>query len=56
MGKSIPLPAHETPGSAGLDLRACIKEKVTLKAGSTHLIPIGFAMYLEEECLATWLV
>ena len=56
MGKSIPLPAHETPGSAGLDLRACIKEKVTLKAGSTHLIPIGFAMYLEDEGLAALVV
>ena len=38
MGKSIPLPEYKTKGSAGLDLRACLDEKITLEAGSSHSI------------------
>ena len=56
MGKSIPLPEYKTKGSAGLDLRACLDEKITLKADSSHLIPIGFAMYLEDSDLAALVV
>ena len=56
MGKSIPLPEYKTKGSAGLDLRACLDEKITLEAGSSHLIPIGFAMYLEDSDLAALVV
>ena len=56
MGKSIPLPKYKTKGSAGLDLRACLDEKITLEAGSSHLIPIGFAMYLEDSDLAALVV
>ncbi len=56
MGKSIPLPEYKTKGSAGLDLRACLEEKITLEAGSSHLIPIGFAMYLEDSDLAALVV
>ena len=56
MGDSIPLPEYETSGSAGLDLRACINEKMILKAGLSQLIPIGFAMYLEDEGLAALVI
>ena len=56
MGNTIPLPEYETPGSAGLDLRACINEKMILKAGVSQLIPIGFAMYLEDEGLAALVI
>ena len=52
MGDSIPIPKYETKGSAGIDLRACIKEKVLLKAGTTFMVPIGFAMYLEDPNLS----
>ncbi|MDA9561652.1 dUTP diphosphatase [Gammaproteobacteria bacterium] len=56
MGDSIPLPEYETDGSAGLDLRACLGEKSILEAGMSQLIPIGFAMYLEDPALAALVV
>ena len=56
MGDSIPLPEYETDGSAGLDLRACLEEKSILEAGMSQLIPIGFAMYLQDPALAALVV
>ena len=56
MGDTIPLPEYETDGSAGLDLRACIETKLNLKSGQTSMIPIGFAMYLEDKNLAALVV
>ena len=56
MGDSIPLPEYETDGSAGLDLRACLEEKSILEAGMSQLIPIGFAMYLEDPALTALVV
>lgn len=42
------LPAYATPGSAGLDLRACIDAPLTLAPGSTHLVPTGLAIHLAD--------
>jgi dUTP pyrophosphatase len=42
------LPAYATAGSAGLDLRACIGEAVTIEAGATVLIPTGLAIHLAD--------
>ena len=56
MGPKIPLPQYETKGSAGLDLRACLDSKLSLQAGSSQLIPIGFAMYLEDPGLAAMVI
>ena len=56
IGDSIPLPEYETVGSAGLDLRACLEDKLILKAQASQLIPIGFAMYLEDPSLAALVV
>ncbi len=56
IGKEIPLPKYETVGSAGLDLRACIKSKLTLEPGKTEMIPIGFAMYLEDNNLSALVI
>ncbi len=56
MGDTIPLPEYETSGSAGLDLRACLETKLNLKSGQTSMIPIGFAMHLEDENLAALVV
>jgi dUTP pyrophosphatase len=42
----IDLPKYATPGSAGLDLRACIDYSIELSGGSCKMIPTGLAMYL----------
>jgi dUTP pyrophosphatase len=42
------LPDYGSIGSAGLDLRACINEEITIKPGETALIPTGFAMFLKN--------
>ncbi len=42
------LPHYATPGSAGLDLRACLDAPVTLNPGETRLIPTGLAMHLAD--------
>ncbi len=42
------LPAYATPGSAGLDLRACIDEAITIEPGATVLIPTGLAIHLAD--------
>jgi dUTP pyrophosphatase len=46
------LPAYATAGSAGLDLRACIDEPLTLHAGESALIPSGLAIHLADPGLA----
>lgn len=52
LGKEIELPAYTTSGSAGMDLRACIDEKITLKPGQTELIPTGLAIHIADNNLA----
>ncbi|MDQ2820277.1 MAG: dUTP diphosphatase [Pseudomonadota bacterium] len=42
------LPAYATPGSAGLDLRACIDAPLTIEAGATVLIPTGLAIHVAD--------
>jgi dUTP pyrophosphatase len=42
------LPTYATPGSAGLDLRACLNEPLTLQPNAWQLIPTGMAMYLKD--------
>ena len=42
------LPAYATPGSAGLDLRACIDAPLTLEPGQTHLVPTGLAIHVAD--------
>ncbi len=46
------LPAYATPGSAGLDLRACLSVPLTLAANAWQLIPTGMAMYLQDPAYA----
>ena len=46
------LPHYCTPGSAGLDLRACIDSALTLKPGQAELIPSGIAIHLDDPGLA----
>ncbi len=42
------LPHYATPGSAGLDLRACLDEPLTLGANAWRLVPTGLAIYLHD--------
>ena len=42
------LPAYATPGSAGLDLRACLDHALTLEPGQTALIPTGLAIHVGD--------
>jgi len=50
------LPAYATPGSAGLDLRACIDQALTIEAGATVLIPTGLAIHLADPGYAAMIL
>ena len=52
IGREFPLPDYATPGSAGIDLRACVDESLTVMPGATELIPTGIALHLEDPGLA----
>lgn len=46
------MPAYATPGSAGLDLRACIDESMSVQPGETTLVPCGIAIHIGDPGLA----
>ena len=46
------MPAYATPGSAGLDLRACLQEPLELAPDAWELIPTGLAMHLADPAYA----
>lgn len=50
------LPHYATPGSAGLDLRACVDAPVTLKPGDSQLIPSGIAIHLGDPTIAAMIL
>jgi dUTP pyrophosphatase len=56
LGNEIPLPQYATAGSAGLDLRACLQESITLQPGQTTLIPTGLSVYIEDINLAAMIL
>lgn len=56
IGDSIALPQYATSGSAGLDLRACIDEALTVAPGATELVPSGIAIHIEDSSLAAVLL
>ncbi len=43
-GEDLPLPAYQTPGSAGMDLHAAIAAEATIVPGARQLLPCGFAL------------
>ena len=51
VGTDFPLPAYATPGSAGMDLRACLDEPLTLAPGDTQLLPTGLAIHIQDPGL-----
>jgi dUTP pyrophosphatase len=48
IGDDIPLPSYSTPGSAGMDLRACLEESLNLAPAETSLIPTGIAIFVAD--------
>ena len=50
------LPTYGTPGSAGLDLRACIDEAIEIAPGQTVLVPTGLAIYVEDPRYAAFIL
>ncbi len=50
------LPAYATPGSAGLDLRACVAAPLVLAPGETQLIPTGLAIHIGDPGLAAMIL
>jgi dUTP pyrophosphatase len=56
VGDALPLPHYATEGSAGLDMRACIDEALTVEPGETVLIPSGLAIHIGDPGLAAVLL
>ena len=56
LGRDFPLPAYATAGSAGLDLRACVDEPLTLAPGHAELVPTGLAIHHDDPALAAVLL
>lgn len=52
IGQDFPLPTYATPGSAGLDLCACLDGAVKLIPGETMLLPTGLAIHITDANLA----
>ncbi len=48
LGQEWPMPSYATAGSAGLDLRACIAETISIEPGQTVLVKTGMAIYIED--------
>ncbi|HHH38344.1 MAG TPA: dUTP diphosphatase [Sedimenticola sp.] len=56
LGRETPLPRYATAGAAGLDLRACLRQPLTLAPGETELIPTGLAIHIGDPGLAAVLL
>ena len=50
------LPAYATPGSAGLDLRACLDQALVLEPGQSTLIPTGLSIHIGDPGLAAMIL
>ncbi|NWN90080.1 dUTP diphosphatase [Marinobacter adhaerens] len=56
IGSQIAFPEYATEGSAGLDLRACVDQPLTLMPGETQLIPTGLSIYIADPSLAAMIL
>lgn len=50
------MPTYGTPGSAGLDLRACLDAALEINPGETHLIPTGLAIHIANPAYAAMIL
>ncbi|MBX3725039.1 MAG: dUTP diphosphatase [Xanthomonadales bacterium] len=51
VGRDFPLPAYATPGSAGMDLRACLDAPLSLAPGASALVATGLAIHIADPGL-----
>lgn len=56
LGCEFPLPQYATPGSAGLDLRACLTASLCLQPGQTELVSTGMAIHLSDPNYAAMIL
>ncbi|MDX1756392.1 MAG: dUTP diphosphatase [Marinobacter sp.] len=56
IGDTIAFPEYATDGSAGLDLRACLDQPLTLAPGETELLKTGLAIHIEDPSLAAMIL
>jgi dUTP pyrophosphatase len=56
IGNEFPLPSYATPGSAGLDLRACLDQALSVAPGETHLVPTGMAIHIADPSLCAMIL
>jgi dUTP pyrophosphatase len=56
MGTRFPLPEYATDGAAGIDIRACIEEPVTVQPGETKLIGTGLAIHIRDPQITALMV
>jgi dUTP pyrophosphatase len=56
LGAEFPLPDYASDGAAGLDLRACVDEPLTIAPGDCQLLPAGFAIHMADPSLAAVLL
>ncbi len=56
IGNEFDMPDYQTPGSAGIDLLACLDAPLTLHPGDTELIPSGMAVYIRDPSIAAVLL
>lgn len=56
LGREFGLPDYATPGSAGMDVRACLDEPMELGPGETGLVPAGFALHIDDPGVAAVLL
>lgn len=56
LGTEFELPKYATDGSAGMDVRACVYQELTIEAGETALIPTGMSIYVADPKLAAVLL
>lgn len=56
VGDAYPIPHYATEGSAGLDMRACIDEPLSVSPGDTVLVPSGIAIHIGDPGLAAVLL